>query len=54
MDGARPPRAKIVETDGGEITIQRRDGRIHDSDTVAPGRDAFCPVIGRSLRRGTT
>jgi len=28
---------------GGELTIQGRDGRIRDSDTVAPGRDPYPP-----------
>jgi hypothetical protein len=28
---------------GGELTTQRRDGRIRDSDTVPPGRDPFPP-----------
>lgn len=28
---------------GGELTIQGRDGRIRDSDTVAPGNDPNPP-----------
>ncbi len=28
---------------GGEVVIHGRDGRIRDSDTVAPGRDPFPP-----------
>ena len=28
---------------GGEVRIHGRDGRIRDSDTVAPGRDPFPP-----------
>ncbi len=28
---------------GGEVTIQGRDGRFRDSDTVAPGNDPFPP-----------
>lgn len=32
---------------GGEVRIHDRDGRIRDSDTVAPGRD---PMPPRDLR----
>jgi hypothetical protein len=28
---------------GGETVIHGRDGRIHDSDTVAPGPDPYPP-----------
>jgi uncharacterized protein DUF2188 len=28
---------------GGELCIHGRDGRIRDSDTVAPGRDPYPP-----------
>ena len=28
---------------GGEVRIHGRDGRIRDSDTVAPGNDPFPP-----------
>lgn len=28
---------------GGELQIRGRDGRIRDSDTVAPGNDPFPP-----------
>lgn len=28
---------------GGEVVIHRPDGTIRDSDTVAPGNDAFPP-----------
>lgn len=28
---------------GGEVTIHGRDGKIRDSDTVAPGNDPFPP-----------
>lgn len=28
---------------GGELTIKNKDGRIHDSDTVAPGNDPNPP-----------
>jgi Uncharacterized protein conserved in bacteria (DUF2188) len=38
-------RAKeIVRNDGGgEVRIHGRDGRIRDSDTVAPGNDPYPP-----------
>lgn len=29
---------------GGEVRIHRRDGRIRDSDTVAPGNDPNPPL----------
>ncbi|MBW3536917.1 MAG: DUF2188 domain-containing protein [Actinobacteria bacterium] len=28
---------------GGEVVVHRPNGRIRDSDTVEPGRDAFPP-----------
>jgi len=28
---------------GGELTIKGRDGKIRDSDTVAPGNDPYPP-----------
>jgi hypothetical protein len=35
---------KIVHNDGGgEVVIHGQDGRIRDSDTVAPGRDPYPP-----------
>jgi len=35
---------EIVEnTGGGEVTIQRPNGRFRDSDTVAPGNDPNPP-----------
>lgn len=39
-------RAKDVVLDqgGGEVRIHGRDGRIRDSDTVAPGRDPHPPT----------
>ena len=38
-------RAKEIvgNSGGGEVRIHRRDGRIRDSDTVAPGNDPFPP-----------
>lgn len=29
---------------GGEVVVHGRDGKIRDSDTVAPGRDPFPPL----------
>lgn len=35
---------KIVHNaGGGEVITHRRDGRIRDSDTIAPGNDPFPP-----------
>jgi hypothetical protein len=31
------------KSDGGEVRIHGRDGRIRDSDTVAPAKDPFPP-----------
>lgn len=36
----------LRRTGGGELTMQRQDGTIHDSDTVSPGRDP-CPPTDR-------
>ena len=38
-------RARVIEhnTGGGEVVIHGQDGRIRDSDTVAPGHDPFPP-----------
>jgi len=33
----------LVNDGGGELTVQGRDGRIRDSDTVAPGNDPSPP-----------
>ncbi len=33
----------LHNTGGGELTIQGRDGRIRDSDTVTPGNDPSPP-----------
>lgn len=44
--GAAEQRAKqqVRREGGGEVRIHGRDGRIRDSDTVAPGRDPFPPA----------
>ena len=36
-------RSILSNTGGGELTIQGRDGRIRDSDTVRPGNDPNPP-----------
>jgi hypothetical protein len=42
--GAEHRAKEIVENlGGGEVRIHGRDGRIRDSDTVAPGRDPSPP-----------
>ena len=33
----------VRQDGGGEVVVHRRDGRIRDSDTVAPGRDPHPP-----------
>ena len=33
----------VGNSGGGEVVIHRPDGRIRDSDTVAPGNDPFPP-----------
>lgn len=43
--GAAEERAKeqVRREGGGEVRIHGRDGKIRDSDTVAPGRDPHPP-----------
>ena len=36
-------RAQVRKAGGGEVRIHGKDGRIRDSDTVAPGRDPNPP-----------
>ena len=36
-------RELVANSGGGEVTIKGRDGRIRDSDTVAPGNDPSPP-----------
>jgi len=36
-------RAIVHNAGGGEVRIHGRDGRIRDSDTIAPGRDPNPP-----------
>lgn len=33
----------LTNNGGGELTVQGRDGKIRDSDTVAPGNDPSPP-----------
>ena len=37
----------VANRGGGEVRIHRRDGRIRDSDTVAPGNDPSPPRDAR-------
>lgn len=36
-------KASVRRGGGGEVVIHGKDGRIRDSDTVAPGHDPFPP-----------
>jgi hypothetical protein len=36
-------RESLENTGGGELTVHGRDGRIRDSDTIAPGHDPNPP-----------
>ena len=36
-------RGNLRNQGGGEVTIQGRDGRFRDKDTIAPGHDSFPP-----------
>jgi hypothetical protein len=42
-DAIRRARESLSRDGGGELTIHGRDGRIRDSDTVAPGHDPNPP-----------
>lgn len=42
-DAIRRAREILGNTGGGELTITGRDGRIRDSDTIAPGNDPNPP-----------
>lgn len=39
----RAAKQDLARNGGGEAVIHGRDGRIRDSDTVAPGNDPFPP-----------
>jgi len=39
----REAKATVRQEGGGEVRVHGRDGRIRDSDTVAPGRDPNPP-----------
>jgi Uncharacterized protein conserved in bacteria (DUF2188) len=40
---AKAARQIVVNRGGGEVVTHGRDGRIRDSDTIAPGNDPFPP-----------
>jgi hypothetical protein len=42
-EAERRAREIVGNAGGGEVVIHRPDGRIRDSDTVAPGNDPFPP-----------
>lgn len=42
-DAERRAKEIVRNAGGGEVRIHRRDGRIRDSDTVAPGNDPYPP-----------
>lgn len=42
-DAITRARAIVRKSGGGEVRIHGDDGRIRDSDTVAPGRDRLPP-----------
>lgn len=42
-DAIDAARLLLVNSGGGELTVHGRDGRIRDSDTVAPGHDPSPP-----------
>jgi uncharacterized protein YdaT len=42
-DGIDRARQIVHNAGGGEVVTHGRDGRIRDSDTIAPGHDPFPP-----------
>ncbi|MGD8151399.1 DUF2188 domain-containing protein [Ornithinimicrobium sp. Y1694] len=42
-DALRRARTIVSNAGGGEVVIHGRDGRIRDSDTIAPGNDPHPP-----------
>lgn len=42
-DAAHRAKEIVHNQGGGEVRIHGRDGKIRDSDTVAPGKDPFPP-----------
>ncbi|MDH6679880.1 hypothetical protein M2284_004105 [Rhodococcus sp. LBL1] len=42
-DAINRARGIVRNVGGGEVVIHRPDGRIRDSDTIAPGNDPFPP-----------
>lgn len=44
-EATQAAREMLARQGGGEMSIQGRDGRIRDKDTIAPGNDP-CPPKG--------
>jgi hypothetical protein len=42
-DAVRRAKDIVANQGGGEVRVHGRDGKIRDSDTVAPGNDPFPP-----------
>lgn len=42
-EAAAAARQMLRNSGGGELTINGRDGKIRDKDTIAPGNDPFPP-----------
>ncbi len=42
-EAIRAARENLRKAGGGELTIQGRDGRFRDKNTIAPGNDPFPP-----------
>ncbi len=42
-DAERRAKEIVRNAGGGEVRIHGRDGRIRDSDTIAPGNDPYPP-----------
>lgn len=42
-EAIRAARENLRNAGGGELTIQGRDGRFRDKNTIAPGNDPFPP-----------
>jgi hypothetical protein len=43
QDAIKAARENLRRAGGGELTIQGRDGRFRDKNTIAPGNDPFPP-----------
>lgn len=42
-EAVRAARENLKNAGGGELTIQGRDGRFRDKNTITPGNDPFPP-----------